>query len=199
METSIIPLGDHCAPSLLLRKLGLRTKAYPFDWVMSSDVDYNIINLFLQLTAELVTTNNPIEVTNKYIGDLMLPAYSNSLGIAFPHESETDVERIKEKYVRRFTRLLADIENTKCIFVICTRFTQFTEHDLNLIGTLLERNKSNKFLILSGVSQPLLTTSHNICVQIYPYNRKDYYDFDYSVFRPSIESELRALIQSLDT
>lgn len=200
METSLIPIGDHCATSLLLRKMGLRKKAYPFDWVMSSDVDYNIISLFLQLINELVTTKNPIEVTNKYIGDLSIPSYTNSIGVAFPHESETDIERIKEKYVRRFTRLLTDIENTKCIFIICTRFTQLTEHDLNLMTILLEKNKSNKFLILSGVSQPSIPICHpHMYIRVFPYDRKDFYGFDYSVFRPMIESKLGELIKMLDT
>ena len=29
---NIIPLGDNCATSIILKELGLRKKAYPFDW-----------------------------------------------------------------------------------------------------------------------------------------------------------------------
>ena len=40
-EYNIIPLGDHCAISILLEELNLRTKSYPFDWV--SFLDQNMV------------------------------------------------------------------------------------------------------------------------------------------------------------
>ncbi len=34
---SIITLGDHCTPALLLKETGFRKIAYPFDWIAHVD------------------------------------------------------------------------------------------------------------------------------------------------------------------
>jgi len=75
-KNTLIPLGDHCAPSLLLRDIGLRTNAYPFDWVMATNVDTNIITTFLDITCRLLETKDPDEITKSYIGDLKIPDYT---------------------------------------------------------------------------------------------------------------------------
>ena len=38
----IIPLGDHCAISIILKELNLREKSYPFDWDATSILKLDI-------------------------------------------------------------------------------------------------------------------------------------------------------------
>ena len=41
LNYNIIPIGDHCAISIILKKLNLRQKSYPFDWVSKIDNLYD--------------------------------------------------------------------------------------------------------------------------------------------------------------
>ena len=41
-DNNIIPIGDHCAISLILKDLNLRKCSYPFDWVSKLDQLYNM-------------------------------------------------------------------------------------------------------------------------------------------------------------
>lgn len=45
-DYNIIPIGDHCAISIILNKLNLRIHSYPFDWVTKTEqlYDTNIIS-----------------------------------------------------------------------------------------------------------------------------------------------------------
>ena len=40
-DYNIIPIGDHCAISIILKDLGLRNKSYPFDWSSHTDILFN--------------------------------------------------------------------------------------------------------------------------------------------------------------
>ena len=44
-DYNIIPIGDHCAISIILKDLNLRKYSYPFDWITKVDhlYDTNII------------------------------------------------------------------------------------------------------------------------------------------------------------
>ena len=69
-DFNIIPIGDHCAISMLLTDLNLRQKSYPFDWVTKIDHlhDTNII-YNIELINELQSSDNVDHIIKKYIGD----------------------------------------------------------------------------------------------------------------------------------
>ena len=60
MDYNIIPIGDHCAISIILKDLNLRKCSYPFDWITKVDhlYDTNIINY----------TNSPIHALERFFG-----------------------------------------------------------------------------------------------------------------------------------
>ena len=43
-DYNIIPIGDHCAVSIMFKELGLRNKSYPFDWNAHIDPLYNRVS-----------------------------------------------------------------------------------------------------------------------------------------------------------
>ncbi len=42
-DYNIIPIGDHCAISIILKELNLRKQSYPFVWVTKLDHLYILI------------------------------------------------------------------------------------------------------------------------------------------------------------
>ena len=195
-----IPLGDHCCPSLLLKKLELRTSAYPYDWVMSADIDTSIVPIILQLTCSLLESEDYEKITNTWMEDFLpseLHTFTNKLGIAFPHENPAiAIDEIRTKYIRRFQRLLDHIREGPCVFILCTRFMQLTSVDILLLQRILNTHPEHQLLLYSGVSQPVVESDMRIHLEIIPYNRNDYYDYDYSVFRPTIETRFREWMDS---
>lgn len=163
---------------------------------MATDVDMNIITTFLDITCRLLETKNPHEITTLYLGDLKFPEYTNSLQISFPHETDTSVPPIYEKYLRRFTRLLDNIQTLSCTFILCTRFTKLSHENYNQMKILLDINPTNRFLIFSGVEQGYIHEINDvrIHIEIIPYERINFYDYDYTNFRPTIKSRLVALL-----
>jgi hypothetical protein len=103
LNYNIIPIGDHCAISMILKELGLRRKSYPFDWIMHTEGIHNtniiqnveVIDLLKIKTIENIFKlfiDNAFDNENK----------TNSKNICFPHDTEKVCE-IFTKYERRFT------------------------------------------------------------------------------------------------
>lgn len=197
-----ISLGDHCCPALLLRKLGLRIFAYPFDWVMTDNIEIPITSVLLKILHRLWESNDSMAITNIWFeGFRPCPEYKfrNNLGIAFPHESaEMDIDEIRQKYARRFERLLQHLK-TPSKFILCTRFTQLTTDDYKILQTLCGLHPENRILIYSGIQQPVFDDNidERIVLEVIPYNRNDYYNYDYTVFRPTIEAKFREWFASI--
>jgi hypothetical protein len=120
-DYNIIPIGDHCAISLILRELNLRKNSYPFDWVSNIDELYNTNIIYnIQLISELKLSDNIDDIVQKYIGDAFNNEKINSISnIRFPHDNE-NITDIFEKYKRRFIRLKLDL-NKKNIFILLYR------------------------------------------------------------------------------
>ena len=66
MDYNIIPIGDHCAISIILKDLNLRKCSYPFDWITKVDhlYDTNII-YNLSLINKLNITDDVDEYCKK--------------------------------------------------------------------------------------------------------------------------------------
>ena len=113
-DFNIIPIGDHCAISMLLTDLNLRQKSYPFDWVTKIDHlhDTNII-YNIELINELQSSDNVDHIIKKYIGDAFNTdkKMNTTNNIWFPHENTDNIPAIFEKYTRRFIRLKMDLNN----------------------------------------------------------------------------------------
>ena len=171
MEYNFISLGDHCYSATIIKNIGMRKSAYPFDWnVMVSEIDpitqtsrpisslpYNI-----NLLGKLMETHNVREITIEYIGNALkteIPEQRvNDINqLWFPHESGT-VDEIFAKYERRFERLYNDIKTKQNIFVICSRYVYIQQEyfDECIMTELLKYNVNNKLIFICGKNHEYL-------------------------------------------
>jgi hypothetical protein len=106
----IVPFGQDCNTASALRVLGVRTCAYPFDWI-SADFD-TLVTCFTEIVS---SSDNEIEtmldrIFNLDSKNIHIVGWSDkqfliSNGIGFPHD---DLSDIRSKYSRRFYRLRDD-------------------------------------------------------------------------------------------
>jgi len=190
-DYNIIPIGDHCAISLILQELNLRKQSYPFDWVSKIEqvYDTNII-YHIQIINELKSSDNVDDIVKKYIGNAFDNEKTNSINnIWFPHDTETD---IFEKYKRRFIRLKLDL-NKKNIFILITRH-YYIEEDIfqKIIEQLLNYNNDSIILFISGTNHTYFENINysNVIFRYTEYDISKFYDYDYSTFRPNIKKIL---------
>jgi len=130
-----LPIGSSCKVAWYLNKHGLRTEAYPFDWVVipiNSAIKllnnnfqdfFQVSNLiFLEPTNRLLFKDddkNP-ELTE----DIITPVYDKKYNILYVHDfsknGKIEYELIKQKYMKRVRRLqkIWNIEKYKiyCIY-----------------------------------------------------------------------------------
>jgi len=199
-EYNLIPLGDHCAISEILRELELRKCSYPFDWIAKPGLIYNT-NLpeNIDLLMELLATNNVKQIVQKFVGDALKSPNRVSGEKWFPHETGTESEIIA-KYERRFERLYTDIKEKQNIFIILTRHIVLPEPYFNFIlQQLLAFNPRNKVLFISGSDHSYLNAprySESVIFKHIFYDLrtldKDFTQ-DYKVFRPAIREYMRDL------
>lgn len=203
-EYNLIPLGDHCAISEILRELELRKCSYPFDWIAKPGLIYNT-NLpdNIDLLMELMATNNVKQIVQKFVGDALKHPNRVSGEKWFPHETGTESEIIA-KYERRFERLYTDIKEKQNIFIILTRHIVLPEPYFNFIlQQLLAFNPRNKVLFISGSDHPYLNTPRYKETAIF---KHIFYDLktldkdftqDFKVFRPAIREYMRDLFRGM--
>ena len=171
---NIIPLGDHCAVAFILKDLGLRQKAYPFDWtnhaggIMKTSIHKNIF-----LLRRLLRYGNTNNCADFYIGNaLKYGNHKTNYGIQFPHESE-NAQITNEKYKRRFDRLYNDIIcGFKNLYIIITRKGDIDQDFVNDLEHLLVfHNSESKILFISGNENNIATSTDNF---IFKYIKYDY-------------------------
>ena len=154
MYDNIIPLGDHCAPAMILQNLNLRKKAYPFDWCSHVKPDKNSnIEFNINCLLELLNKSNYEEIRNKMLSNKISNTQNYNGDLLFPHENE-NIELTNEKYLRRIKRLHNDITNlNKNLYIVVTRFSTINEDIFSLLyDKLLEYNKNSYILLISGVN-----------------------------------------------
>lgn len=188
----IIPIGDHCAPSLLLKELNYRKYSYPFDWVSSSDINKSNIIYNIQLIEKIKNGEEVVNIVNDYIGNAFTNNNINSnTNIEFPHEKQNYQETFN-KYVRRFSRL-KDHMNKECIFIIITRNYFIKQQEIDYMKNILLSNDNQKILFISGVINDYIKNDSKIIYKYIYYDMNKFYEYDYTNFRNEIKSELYTL------
>jgi hypothetical protein len=193
-EYNIIPIGDHCSISIILKELNLRKKAYPFDWVSNIEQlhDTNII-YNIKIISELKSSENIDDIIKKYIGN----AFNNDKkinstnNIWFPHESNNITDNF-EKYKRRFIRLKEDL-NQKNIFILLTRHYYIKKSIFDkIVNQLLSYNSDSIILFISGTNHTYFDRIQyrNVIFKYINYDISQFYKFDYTTFRPNIKNYL---------
>lgn len=197
-DYNIIPIGDHCSISMILKELNLRKISYPFDWVSNIEPlhDTNII-YNMHIINELKSSTNVDDIVKKYIGDTFEneKKINSNNNIWFPHDTE-DTTNIFEKYTRRFLRLKEDL-NKKNIYILLTRH-YYIEKSIfeKIVEQLLSYNSDSIILFISGTNHTYFENVQysNVIFKYVYYDISKYYDYDYSTFRPQIKIFLSDLL-----
>jgi hypothetical protein len=189
-DNNIIPIGDHCAISIILKELNLRTCSYPFDWITKVDQLYDTNIIYnISLIHELSITDDIDDIVKKYIGDAFENNKTNSLtNIWFPHDTE-NIDVIYEKYKRRFIRLKSDLYK-KNIFILLTRHYYIEKYIFEqIIKQLLNYNNDSIILFISGTNHEYFDymNNKNVIFKYIEYDVSKFYDYDYTSFRPNIK------------
>jgi hypothetical protein len=193
---NIIPLGDNCAISQILKELNLRKKAYPFDWCshVGPLPSYSIIESNINLFMELLESGNIINIKNKMLGNNIIKNNKINEEYIFPHENDTE-DNINTKYIRRIQRLYDDTINkyNKNLFILITRGYLLKEDILiNLYNKLISYNPYNKIIFISGVEHNYLNNLKlpNLLYKYIYYDLNQCWIPDNSIFRPQIKKYL---------
>lgn len=191
---NIIPLGDNCGISIILKELELRKKSYPFDWI--SDVGpnptYSIIEQNINLFLELLEFGDIENITNKLLGDCIDENNKTNGNYIFPHEYGSKKDII-EKYKRRFQRLYDDSSNKNNInlYILITRcYIVNGELFNNLYNKIMELNPNNKIIFVSGIEQNI-TQKINFEYKYIFYDSSKGWEPDNSIFRPQLKDYLQ--------
>jgi hypothetical protein len=190
MDYNIIPIGDHCAISIILKDLNLRKYSYPFDWITKVDQLYDTNIIYnLSLINKLNITDDVDDIVKKYIGNAFENNKTNTLtNIWFPHDTE-NIDVIFEKYKRRFTRLKSDLYK-KNIFILLTRHYYIEKYIFEqIIEQLLNYNRDSIILFISGTNHQYFNNMNNknVIFKYIEYDISKFYDYDYTTFRPNMK------------
>lgn len=198
---NFIPLGDHCAPSIVLKNLGVRKSSYPFDWIMTAEeVSESCLFSNISFFKKLIEGKgkNVEEIVRSFMGTFHLLENGQYLNpetqTLFPHENFSGNENIFEKYTRRFERLYQVATSSEpTTYIIISRFVEYPYMFLLDLDRFIHSiHPDNQIIIFTGI--PIQYSNTNIVVHHIPYSREDAYNFDYTVFRPKIQEILQKLI-----
>lgn len=128
MNEIYIPLSFDCSPCIKLRKINIRTQAYPFDWnIKFFNSIFDLINNdFLDLFDENKLVFSEKSFFHNYDNNEsniveLIPVYNVKYNILFIHDFCKDKENkeIFDKYQNRIQRFIETISdsNNKIIFV----------------------------------------------------------------------------------
>lgn len=199
-EYNLIPLGDHCATAMALKDLNLRKNSYPFDWITikteitSSNIPH-IINIIKEINDDTIEN-----VTRKFIGD----AFTNNLinsqtNVSFPHDTDENINNIYEKYCRRFSRLKDALDKPNVFILMSRNFfieeTKFKE----IMDVLLGYNDKSIILFICGTDHHYFKDirSDRVVFKYIPYDMSQYYNYDYTTFRPNMKQFLSEFFTQL--
>ena len=194
LDYNIIPIGDHCAIAIILKELNLRKQSYPFDWVTNIEQLYDTNIIYnIKIISELKTSDNVYDIVKKYIGDAFdTDTKINSINnIWFPHDSENIIDNF-EKYKRRFVRLKEDL-NKKNMYILLTRHYYIEKNIFEkILEQLLSHNSDSIILFISGTNHIYFDNSQysNVIFKYIEYDISQFYNFDYTTFRPNIKKFL---------
>ena len=196
LDYNIIPIGDHCAIPSILKEMNLRLKSYPFDWVTNIEHLYDT-NIIYNISLINQLNNDNIEnIVKTYIGDAFddEKKVNKINNIWFPHDENT--RNTIEKYERRFNRLKQDLYK-KNIFILLTRHYYINKDEFKkIIDTLLTYNNESIILFISGTNHEYFENIeyNNVIFKYIHYDISQFYNYDYSSFRPNIKTFLMDLL-----
>jgi len=164
----IIPIGDHCAGAICLRELGLRSAAFPFDWIVTAQankLEHSNFSWIAHTIMHLLDHPNTIPV---FIADLFsAPQFqpqtkiNTAHALWFPHDnfdSEVAFAETRTKYVRRMTRLIQTLraQNQVTLLLVTRHHGVESEVVLRLLDTIIALNPKSRLIWISGCATPVI-------------------------------------------
>lgn len=200
MKKIIIPIGNHCWVAYNLKALGFRKQAYPFDWITSQPVD------LFRLFFDIITSENVFEFINIFFNmdenEIIHMKYNNQYyfknikyNITFPHD---DLSDIKEKYLRRFTRLKNIFFNSDILFIFAARSENFEKEILAFIEKVI-KVKGNDNIHLFCINGFLENVDNKYITHVkLPYIHDENWYYDKTTYKESIYNCLKEYFSSIE-
>lgn len=157
----IIPLGGSCSVAYQLQKLGLREKAYPFDWLRTPSLD--IISKCIEEEFEDFAEFTPIKEVKSYPllnqedfdsnGSKTSFYATNKYGCQSYHDFdsripfEDQIQEVKEKYHRRIDRFLRDFYLREEILFV-RECQSITQEEIDNFKALIPKDKKYQLKII---------------------------------------------------
>lgn len=144
-------MGHYCNIALELERTGLRTAAYPFDWVITCD---------FEKVLELVSTNFANFLSKTYLSQEKNPYFyfDNYYKIHFYHDFDKNIKSfdnqlctIHEKYSRRIKRLFDALKSSALLIrhVTDNKEIEYINANSTNISLLFKSfNKNNEIIYL---------------------------------------------------
>ena len=149
---NIIPLGFFCSVASELRRIGLRDKAYPFDWLITNFEDVltcinnNFVDFLDLSNLEKCKNDKTFYVKNNKFNQIY---FLHDFKEGEPIESQ--IKAVKEKYDRRISRLYSDmLEGALFIRYVQNKYEwEYIRKNKRKIQVLLKQyNKKNKIIYI---------------------------------------------------
>ena len=111
-KTLYLPISQVCSSAIALRELEVRETAYTFDWTGQS----------YQTTADIID-NGVDDTFNDY--EKFIPKYEfecviweKKYNLLLMHEKDEPISNVKDKYIRRYKRMIKDLKTSKEVFLV---------------------------------------------------------------------------------
>lgn len=111
---TIIPIGSNCRSGMALRDLGLRKKAFPLDWTLTTS--RSIYECFLNNFENFLDYETCREQNLKHIVDFK-HIINHKYNVNITHEPKLNQDAI-EKYKRKVNNLYDSIESSNKVLLI---------------------------------------------------------------------------------
>ena len=206
----ILPIGNNCCTATILRDLGYRTCAYPFDWV-----NVNTSSVLEILSVILIASDNDIK---KYCAEIFdqksgtvgktwdnKDFFVSNKGIGYPHDK---IDELMEKYTRRFIRLRTDFQEAKTVYVFFNDYYGYYDEKLlniyRLLTTSYHGHHKIKMMCINGFKNPVdipdiknINIKHNHIRGEEWVNEHKY--FSHEIYKPMISKEYKKFLESFVT
>ncbi|AFZ44899.1 Protein of unknown function DUF1796 putative papain-like cysteine peptidase [Halothece sp. PCC 7418] len=150
MEHHYISLGAGCDTAMILNKLGLRKKAYPFDWLWNLDAGLTAVNDIIKYNFMNVSSEDAYCRSSHYRLPHPVVVYKNFPEIIHMHSNPMEDRQEHEKLLRRIERFQTLIKsNHKLHFIYYKNYNEEhqKDHSVTVQDTLLKMlNQADKFL-----------------------------------------------------
>jgi len=128
----IVPFGTNCHTAYALRETGHRVCSYPFDWVAAElGTLVELLLRVLKMTGEefdgFVESTYCLDTNTIFTQGWSGRRFLMSGGVQYPHD---ELDTIKDKYRRRWTRLREDYIRAAEVTLVVTDMHERREEDI---------------------------------------------------------------------